>query len=123
MSAEDLELIQHGLANISNQLDEMQEGQVASSVPVEVKVAMRCLDILSASQKYNTITKLDRKAAGSGFSEGGSEELISESIHRYPRPLEESEQGLRDVCCQFLSGYLINAIGGGDADGVDELSP
>ena len=118
MSAEDMELIQHGLTNISNQLDEMAEGQRVSVIPTEVKVAMRCLEILSASQKYSTITRLDRKSGG-GFTEGGSEELASESIHRYPRPLEEDEKGLRDICCQFLSGYLINAIGGSDADGVD----
>lgn len=118
MSAEDMELIQHGLANISNQLDEIQEGQQASITPTEVKVAMRCLEILCASQKYNTVTRLDRKG-GSGFSEGGGEELISETIHRYPRPLEEEEQGLRDVCCQLLAGYLLNAVGGSGTDGVE----
>lgn len=117
MSAEDIELIQHGLANISNQLDEIREEQEASITPVEVKVAMKCLQILSASQRYNTVTRLDRKGSG-GFTEGGSEELVSETIHRYPRPLEEQEKGLRDICCQFLSGYLINAAGGSGADGV-----
>ena len=117
MSAEDMELIQQGLIEISNQLDEIQEGQQASITPTEVKVAMRCLEILSASQKYSTVTRLDRKGTG-GFSEGGSEELVSETIHRYPRPLEEDEQGLRNICCQFLTGYLLNTL---SSDGTDSV--
>lgn len=123
MSAnEEFEIIQHGLADIAKSLDEIKEESEASELMGALKVAMKCLQILSASQKYTTITKVTG-GRGGGFSEGGGDEHLTETIHRYPRPLDESEQGLRDVCCQFLAGYFLNAVGCEGPDGVDEGGP
>lgn len=119
MSASDeFEIIQHGLADIAKSLDEIKEDKEASDLMDACKVAMKCLQILSASQKYTTITKVTG-GRGGGFPEGGGDEQITETIHRYPRPLDESEQGLRDICCQFLAGYFLDTIGSDGTDGVD----
>jgi hypothetical protein len=101
-----------------NETQEMIEGlmneQAESVLPARVTVAMECLKILHRSQKIVTFSEMKR--GGDSSVSTHDHEPISESVKRYPRTLEPEESQLRDVCCQFLSGYLIEAINGDETD-------
>lgn len=109
-----LDAIMQGVTETQEMIEGIAIEKAESILPARVTVAMEVLKILHRSQKIVTFSELKR--SGDSSVNSHDNEPISESLKRYPRTLEPEESHLRDVCCQFLAGYLIEAIDGGDTD-------
>jgi hypothetical protein len=109
-----LDVAVRGIAELQEQVQDLQREIEDAQVPAVVSVAMESLKILSRSQKLITRSTTERRSG----VDSSDNEMPTEMIHRYPRQLEESEADLRDICCQLISGYLLQAIDTGPSDTV-----
>lgn len=107
-----LDALTQGITELTTQVETLRAEQDEVRIPATVTVAMESLKILSRSQKIVTRHTVERNSG----VDTTNNEVPCESIHRYPRPLQESEAELRDVCCQLISGYLIQSLGSHGTD-------
>ena len=114
-----LDVVQRGIVEVQEQVQALAEFQIEAVIPAPVQVAMQSLKILSGSQKIITRAVVNRKPS----VDSSDNEVLSETLNRYPRELKESEADLRDVCCQVLAGYLIQALSTDPPDTINEIRP
>ena len=105
-----LDAILQSQVEVTEMLETQKQTQAEAVIPVRVKVAMRCLEILYAGQGYTSVTKRE-SISGSSINTPDDQSFV-ESFHRHPSSLTENECLLRNSCCQFLANFLFD-IGSG----------